>query len=96
MCTCTYNMKSYIGQTKYSLEKRFKHHIYEANYNRNHNKFMRALRKYDSKCWDCKILEKVSDINLLNEREVYWIAYYNTFNNGYNSISGGGQKYYIL
>jgi len=50
------------------------------------------MRKYGVECWNIEILEVVIDINLLNEREQYWIAYYDTMNNGYNMNTGGGQN----
>lgn len=28
----------------------------------------------------------------LNEREIYWISYYNSFKAGYNASPGGSQK----
>lgn len=31
----------------------------------------------------------------LNEREEYWIEYYNSFKNGYNATIGGDGKHYI-
>ena len=54
-------------------------------------KFLSAIRKYGTECWTLEVIEKVSSVELLNEREVYWVAYYNTFHNGYNMRTGGGQ-----
>ena len=31
----------------------------------------------------------------MNEREKYWIAYYNSYENGYNATLGGDGKHYI-
>lgn len=84
------NQKSYIGQTKLSLEIRWKNHLKESK--RSDYKFHRAIRKYGTDCWLLEVLEEVEDVNLLNEREVYWIVHYDTFNNGYNSTSGGKQN----
>jgi hypothetical protein len=32
------------------------------------------------------------DFDMLNDKEIYWIAKYDTFNNGYNSTIGGESK----
>lgn len=89
--------KSYIGQTNKSEEDRWKEHCYEAsnpkhcNYNSKLNK---AIRKYGHNNFSIKILE-ICDNEHLNDREQYWINYYDTYTNGYNSTLGGGgtQKY---
>ena len=78
------NGKSYIGQTKYP-EKRINEHI-----NSKDNKlFHKALRKYGVNNFTYIVLEDNLDENQLNEREMYWIQYYNTFYNGYNLTIGG-------
>jgi group I intron endonuclease len=56
------------------------------------NKFYNAISKYGTECWFLEILEEVEDINLLNEREIYWIEHYDTFKSGYNSTLGGKQN----
>ena len=33
--------------------------------------------------------------DILNDREIYWIAYFNTYANGYNATLGGDSKAYI-
>lgn len=87
--TCLVNQKSYIGLTKHSVEKRFKEHLYEALTN-NQNKFYKALRKYSKENFVSEILEEdISNLKLANEREIYWIDYYDSYNNGYNNTRGG-------
>ena len=54
--------------------------------------FHRAIKKYGKEIWQLEILEEINDINLLNEREIYWINHYNTFVSGYNSTTGGDNK----
>lgn len=85
------NNKSYIGQTIFSLEKRLKSHYCDTFTKNSKTKFHNALRKHPTEVWVCEIIEEVDDINLLNEREIYWIFHYDTFKNGYNSTSGGVQ-----
>lgn len=54
-----------------------------------------ARRKYGPSSFTYEILERVecdtleSRSVLLNEREVYWISYYNNYKHGYNSTTGG-------
>jgi group I intron endonuclease len=54
---------------------------------------MRAIKKYGVDCWSKEILEEVDNIDILNEREMYWINHYNTYNKGYNSTTGGENGY---
>ena len=84
--------KAYIGQTTKTIYYRWYHHCYDAIKVNLNFKFYNAIRKYGIECWILETLEEIEDVNLLNEREIYWINYYNTFNNGYNSSSGGNQK----
>jgi group I intron endonuclease len=89
--TNSINGKSYIGQTKNKLKYRWKDHCRNAEKD-NNNYFYNAIRKYGTECWTLETLEEVKDVNLLNEREIYWIEFYNTFKDGYNLRSGGGQR----
>ena len=94
--TNTINGKIYIGQTKKSIDVRFKTHIYKSTYNSGYNtKFYNALKKYNEKCWNIEIIEENISNDLIDEREVYWILYYNSFNEGYNSTVGGKNAYIV-
>ena len=83
------NNKIYIGQTRKSIKERWKNHI--ADSKRADYKFSRAIKKYGIFCWKIDILEKLENIELLNEREKYWISLYNSVKEGYNSTYGGNQ-----
>ncbi|MDE5830197.1 MAG: hypothetical protein K2H53_00350, partial [Clostridia bacterium] len=50
--------------------------------------FHRALRKYGTGAFTYEVIEKVPVADL-DEREIYWINYYDSFKNGYNSTEGG-------
>ena len=89
----TITQKSYIGQTISSLEKRWNEH--KCDKNRKNNHLSNAIKKYGTECWELKILEIVDDINSLNEREIYWINYHDTYNSGYNSTTGGANGRYL-
>jgi group I intron endonuclease len=78
------NGKIYIGQTKYTIEKRIYSHL-------RANSFIgKALRKYDIQSFDISIIDNATIKEVLNEKEVYWIKFYNCKSpNGYNLTDGG-------
>ena len=55
-----------------------------------------AIKKYGKENFSCEIIEECDTINLLNEREIYWIKYYNSTNRtiGYNISLGGDGGWY--
>jgi len=91
--TNTITDKVYIGQTIGTLGRRW--YLHKRNSKDIKNKFYNAIRRYGTECWIVEIIEEVDNINLLNEREEYWITYYDTFKNGYNSRTGGGQRTFL-
>lgn len=54
----------------------------------------RAIHKYGKDKFRISLLEEVP-IEKLNEREKYWIAYYDSYNNGYNLTLGGQDSNYF-
>lgn len=86
------NNKSYIGQTRYTIEFRWRQHLHKKDNTYFHN----ALHKYGAENFTIDILEEC-DVNHLNEREMFYIAKYDTFNNGYNlTLGGDGNKRVLL
>lgn len=83
------NDKIYIGQTQKSLQERFRLHVYDSN-KKNADNFPihKAIRKYGMDKFHIIEVEKCS-VAVLNEREQYWIAYYDSYNKGYNATLGG-------
>lgn len=82
--TCLISNRAYIGQTKRTLDKRRKEHEQmKGDYS-----FHKALKKYglDNFVWE--IIEECPD-DQLDSREIYWVNYYNTYYEGYNSTKGG-------
>ena len=77
------NKKVYVGQTSRTLEIRGKEHV--RHYNQTINQ---AISKYGAEHFWIEQIEECDDI-LLDERERYWINYYNSFNSGYNATTGG-------
>lgn len=84
MYTNKINGMRYIGQTKCRIQKRDWEH-----WNKDNSYIDRALRKYGKDNFSLEILEDSVDNENLDEREIYWIAYYDSFNNGYNLTKGG-------
>lgn len=82
------NGKHYIGQTIHSLEKRRR--IHYSKYS-NCIYFHRALEKYKKEDWIWSIIDQAETAEELNNKEQYWIKYYDSKNpsKGYNLTDGG-------
>lgn len=89
------NNKVYIGQST-NIENRWNQHIYAASndqfYNHKRSLLYPAIRKCGINNFIFEIIEEC-DISKLDERESYWIEYYDSTNKekGYNLLSGGKQ-----
>ena len=90
------NGKIYIGQSIH-IEKRFRQHQTESYYQGKHyNKILyQAIRKYGLENFTFEILEECSQ-DMLNEKEIYWIKYYDSYNNGYNATLGGENNFFSI
>lgn len=86
--------KIYIGQTIDLIARKSKYKTLKC---KSQPRIYNSLNKYG---WDnhiFEILEEIQDIdyNIINEREIYWINYYNSLDeNGLNCRSGGNN--YIM
>lgn len=80
------NNKIYIGQTINTLKHRFNQHINRSSRTKIHN----AIVKYGKENFIIEEIEKLPK-NLLDEREIYWIDYFDSTNRtvGYNILKGG-------
>lgn len=84
------NHKKYVGQS-IDIRNRWKDHRRKLKGNRHRNEYLqRAWKKYGEGNFHFYILEEC-DISLLNEREIYYIDYFDCLNNryGYNLELGG-------
>jgi len=88
------NKKRYIGQTN-DLHYRWNRHKADLNRKRHANRHLQASwNKYGGGKFEYIILEEC-DLQIINEREIYWIEFYNSFKKGYNqSIGGAGCRGY--
>lgn len=82
------NKKAYIGQSN-DIERRFREHQTKDESSRIPIDV--AIKKYGIHAFTYEILEECP-IEKLNEREQFWIKYYNTVKEGYNCSEGGAQQ----
>ena len=83
------NNKIYIGKTMTSIEKRFQEHIRESRKKRAENRpLYRAIRKYGKENFAIELVESCP-IEILSDREIYWIDYFSSYKEGYNATLGG-------
>lgn len=83
------NRKIYIGQTRQTLEQRDYKHISQLNDN---TYFHRAIKKYGRENFSLELIEDNIPLDLLNEKEIYYINYFQSFyttGKGYNLTQGG-------
>ena len=62
------NNKVYIGQTRFTVEFRFKQHIKKCNQGNTKQPLYTAFRKYGYDNFNVEAIEEVN-VDLLNERE---------------------------
>ena len=84
--TNTENGKCYIGQSR-DIKARWQKHLSSYKSYPDYELY-RAFKKYGISKFTFEIIEECQ-IEELNEREIYWIAQYDSFNNGYNMTLGG-------
>lgn len=92
------NDKRYIGQSIQLQERIYSDHKNDHLNEKNgcyNTKFYQALRKYGFDNFEIVILEECQKSEL-NEKEKYWINYYDSFKNGYNSTPGGNSVNYEI
>ena len=91
--------QSYIGQST-NIKKRITNHYSVYNNPNDHcygYPLYQDMRKYGIDNFKFEVIEECPK-ELLNDREIYWIAELNTFDNGYNQTEGGDHatNYYKL
>lgn len=89
------NQNSYIGQSV-DIEKRWQRHQKDAfdESGKSYNyPLYKAIRKYGLDNFTFEIIELCNQAEL-NEREIFWIGYYETYIHGYNQTLGGQNPTY--
>lgn len=86
------NDKVYIGQTVFSIKKRWTEHVgiilNDSKYIHRRYHLHRAMLKYGVDKFSIESVEECDD-SLLDDREIYWINQYDSYKNGYNENMGG-------
>ena len=86
------NDKVYIGFCTTSIKERFATHKKDSQKRTCEKRpLYRAMNKYGVEHFQIEQIEEC-DINILGEREQYWISYYNSYHYGYNATRGGDGK----
>lgn len=86
------NEKVYIGQTTKDIAIRTQEHLVRAHtYKKNQFHFHLALAKHGIENFEVSAIDFGNSKNELDEKEIYWISFYNSMvpEKGYNSRSGG-------
>lgn len=89
------NNKVYIGKTYKTIQERWRNHLSDAykidaesmEYARN-AKLQRAIRKYGPEHFKIELIGQFEE-GVLEQKEVEYIAKYDSYHNGYNSTLGG-------
>lgn len=92
------NDKVYIGKTYAPISKRWDRHLHDALYSYIviQTKFYRALRKYGPEHFTIEPIAQFEQ-GILEQKEIEYIAKYDSYYNGYNSTLGGdGYKLYNI
>ena len=85
----TVNDKVYIGKTYNTIEWRFKEHIRQAkNKSKTPYKLQKAILKYGADKFYIELIGRF-EAGILEEKEIEYIAKYDSYHNGYNSTLGG-------
>lgn len=77
------NNKVYIGLTTRTLDIRWKEHLRHSS-----QKIDAAITEFGARNFTIELIEECN-IDIIDNKEQYWIQYYNSFDNGYNLTAGG-------
>lgn len=86
------NGKEYVGQTKDTVEMRWRKHIDNAKNNPYKQVITQAIAKYGEENF---LIEEIAKcpVEDLDKWEIFYIKKYDTFQNGYNMTLGGNGSY---
>lgn len=85
----------YIGQSVDITQRQYNHKSSAFNQRANdyNSQFHQAIRKYGLENFDFEIIAELTPEEYtketLNQLEIFFIKYYNSFHNGYNATEGG-------
>lgn len=84
------NDKVYIGMTTRSIECRWKEHLRHSS-----QLIDAAIQQLGKEHFKIEIIEECSEEEV-DDKEVYWIKFYNSYEEGYNVTLGGRDKKMIM
>lgn len=83
------NGKRYIGSSNNVYRRNIEHRCMLKNNRHFNTHLQRHVKKYGGvSCLDWIILE-LCELSELNEREIYWVKFYNSHKKGFNATAGG-------
>ena len=84
-----FNDHGYVGQTERTVEERDQQR-FAPSHKEDCKSLKAAMVIYGKENFTLETIEEGIPSELLNEREKYWVAYFDDFHNGYNQTIGGG------
>lgn len=89
----TKSNKVYIGQTTKTVAERYRIHLGARNSKGKKTLHLyRAMEKYGIETFSVEQIDSANSQEELNEKERYWINYYDSIDNGYNMMQGGNDE----
>lgn len=82
------NKKEYVGCTITTLKKRFEEHVWRCVKTDSNTKFCNSIRKYGVENFGIELIEEC-DVDVIYDRERYYINLFETYDTGLNSTVGG-------
>ena len=81
----------YIGKTKQALQRRWEKHCYYANTDIKWQcfKLQKAIQEFGAGNFTVEQIDCAATNEEAKEKEIYWIGFYNSIEQGYNSSPGG-------
>lgn len=86
--TCTPIQRHYIGQTNSIRRRRAEHFDALALKSHPNKQLQYAYDLYGKNAFAFKVIERSILIENINEREKYWIDFYNSYHRGFNRVMG--------
>ena len=90
------NGKRYIGRTIHSLEYLMRQHLSSVNNSGSGcTSFRKAIKECGGDAFEWKIIDRADSIKELDEKESFWIQFFNTTDerNGYNLKGGAANPF---
>ncbi len=83
------NGMMYIGRTSGKLQYRWNRHVCDANRKLYCYKLQKAIKEFGADNFAVEQIDSAETKDEANEKEVYWIKFYNAVEEGYNVSPGG-------